>query len=336
LLRSNRFQITLASSVFALVAFSALALAQNAPNVECKKTETQAECHTRLKCKANEELEDCQKRLLKCTAGEKLDDCKKRVGAGNQGNAGQRNDNQGGNRDDNRGGGDDRGREGGGDDRGREDNRGDDRGRDDNRGDDRGRDRGDDRGRDRGDDRGDDRGRGDRRGSRGRGRGGGGGGGAGSFEANKTFGLGLELGEPTGLNGKLFLSRAGALDFGLGYIYDHYYYGRGRGLHLYADYLWHPISLVHAEAFELPLYIGVGGRFWDFDYCVNRVCTYQGSAIGVRVPVGIAFDFNNVPLDIFIQLVPVLDFLRGDYYNRYGDRAHFGIDLSIGIRFWFK
>jgi hypothetical protein len=37
-----------------VVALSTVAYAQ--PNVECKATETQAECHTRLKCKADEEL----------------------------------------------------------------------------------------------------------------------------------------------------------------------------------------------------------------------------------------------------------------------------------------
>jgi len=43
-----------------------------------------------------------------------------------------------------------------------------------------------------------------------------------------------------------------------------------------------------------------------------------------------------MPLDIFIQLVPVVDFIRGAYYDRFGDRTHFGIDLSAGIRYWFK
>src|SRR4051812_39029280 len=69
------------------------------------------------------------------------------------------------------------------------------------------------------------------------------------FEANKTFGLGLELGEPSGINGKYFLSGSNAIDFGLGYIYRHYY--AGDGLNLYADYLWHPVVLTSAEAFEL-------------------------------------------------------------------------------------
>ncbi len=92
------------------------------------------------------------------------------------------------------------------------------------------------------------------------------------FDANKTFGLGLELGEPTGITGKLFLKSDQALDFGLGDIYHHYY--GGDGLHLYADYLWHPTVLTSAEAFELPFYVGVGGRVWFFDYdCAGRTCS---------------------------------------------------------------
>ena len=112
-----------------------------------------------------------------------------------------------------------------------------------------------------------------------------------------------------------------------------------RNARLIADdrrYLWHPFTLVSADAFELPFFIGVGGRFWDFDYCDNRVCGYGGSAFGVRVPLGIAFDFNDVPLDIALNIVPVLDFISGDYYDRYDNRTHFGIDVSIAIRYWFK
>ena len=293
-------------SAFALVVLSAVAAAQPVPaDLQCRSTETQAECHARLKCKADEEIQTCQKRLAAT---------------------------RGGNDRGNDRGGDDRG-----DDRGRNDRGGDDRGND-RGGDDRGNDRGrDDRGSDRGGDRGGDdgarsqrRGRGDRGGRGGRGRRGG----DRDFEANKIFGLGLELGEPTGLTGKYFVSESGAIDFGVGWIYRHYYYGDG--LHLYGDYLWHPLSLTSADAFELPFYVGIGLRYWRFDYCDNRVCEFEGSAIGVRVPLGIAFDFNNAPLDIFIQVVPVLDFVDGDYYDRYDDRTHLGVDLSLGIRYWFK
>jgi hypothetical protein len=154
-----------------------------------------------------------------------------------------------------------------------------------------------------------------------------------SFEANKTFGLGLELGAPSGITGKLFLSDSGALQFGLGAIYGHYY--GGDGLHLYVDYVMHPIVLASTDAFELPFYVGVGGRFWDFDYCrAARDCGYGGTVFGVRVPLGLAFDFNRVPLDIFIQLVPTIDFYRG---YRYRDRSVWiDFDLSLGVRYWFN
>jgi hypothetical protein len=303
-----------AMSVCAVVALSGLAVAQNRPSdLECKTTETQAECHARLKCKPDEELDSCQKRLLKCRANEELGACKKRVDAepAKEGSAGRRDD---------------------ADNNGRRDADQGDRDRDADR--DGRRDR-DDADREHGDRSGDDgrRQRGQRQGDNG-GRRRGGGGGSHGFQANKTFGLGLELGEPTGLNGKYFVSESGALDFGIGWIYSHYYYGDG--IHLYADYLWHPTSLVSASAFELPFYIGVGLRYWDFDYCDRNVCTFGGSAIGVRVPIGISFDFNHVPLDIFLQLVPVLDIVRGDYYDRFNDREHFGVDLSAGFRYWFK
>ena len=42
------------------------------------------------------------------------------------------------------------------------------------------------------------------------------------------------------------------------------------------------------------------------------------------------------PIDVFLQLVPVLDFIQDDYYDRYDDRTHFGIDGSVGIRYWFN
>lgn len=151
------------------------------------------------------------------------------------------------------------------------------------------------------------------------------------FDANKTFGLGLELGEPTGITGKYFLQSDRALDFGLGEIYNYYDY---RGLHLYMDYLWHPVSLASTDAFELPLYIGLGGRFWDFQD--RRTPAYvNGYALGFRVPVGISIDFNNLPLDIFFQVVPTADL----YFNtpsNYDRSFYIVIDGSIGIRYWFN
>lgn len=149
-----------------------------------------------------------------------------------------------------------------------------------------------------------------------------------SFEANKTFGLGLELGAPTGLNAKYFLAADRALDFGVGDIYN---YASRYGLHIYADYLWHPVSLASTESFELPFYVGVGGRIWDFEDRGPAIHD-DAFAIGLRVPVGLSLDFNNVPLDIFLQLVPTLDFFSG--YAAHD--IYIDLDVSVGIRYWFN
>jgi hypothetical protein len=144
-----------------------------------------------------------------------------------------------------------------------------------------------------------------------------------AFEANKTFGLGLMLGAPTGLSGKYFLSSSNALDFGVGAI--GYYRGRD-GLHLHMDYLWHPVSLASTPDFELPLYFGIGGRFFDFDDAND-----QAYAFGVRAPLGIAFDFTNTPLDVFLELALVVDFFSG-----YRDNVGAELDGAVGIRYYFR
>ncbi|HET7505849.1 MAG TPA: DUF3996 domain-containing protein [Kofleriaceae bacterium] len=149
------------------------------------------------------------------------------------------------------------------------------------------------------------------------------------FEANKTFGLGLELGAPTGVTGKYFLAADRAIDFGVGDIYN--YFDRS-GLHIYMDYLWHPVSLASSADFELPLYIGVGGRFWNFSRRFDNAPDDNAYAFGIRVPVGVSFDFNNIPIDVFVQLVPVLDF----FANYAAHSIYLDLDASIGVRYWFN
>ena len=55
------------------------------------------------------------------------------------------------------------------------------------------------------------------------------------------------------------------------------------------------------------------------------------TALGVRVPIGIAFDFNNVPLDIFVEGALVVDTFL-DYDGDY-NRADFNV--AVGFRYWF-
>jgi hypothetical protein len=48
--------------------------------------------------------------------------------------------------------------------------------------------------------------------------------------------------------------------------------------------------------------------------------------VGVRVPVGLSYIFDDAPVDIFVEIAPTIDFVpdvRGE------------ITGGIGIRFWF-
>jgi hypothetical protein len=149
-----------------------------------------------------------------------------------------------------------------------------------------------------------------------------------AFEANKTFGIGVEGPQPFGFNGKWFFNSTQAIDFGVG---DDFVLGSRAGFHVYGDLLFHPLSLVSAPAFELPFYVGVGGRIWTFRDS-DRVGPNDATAFGFRVPLGVSFDFNNIPLDAFVQVVPTLDFFSGHPAHD----VFVDFDVSVGARYWFN
>ena len=128
--------------------------------------------------------------------------------------------------------------------------------------------------------------------------------------AQKNFGIGIILGEPTGLSAKLYTGHANAFDFAAAWSFK----GDGHLL-LQADYVWHS-SLTRASSGELALYYGIGGRI-----------IFQSDArIGARIPVGLDYQFTTAPIDIFLELVPILDLAPSTNFNLGG---------GIGVRFWF-
>ena len=160
----------------------------------------------------------------------------------------------------------------------------------------------------------------------------GGGGSSGGSSGGGPFALGLILGEPTGLSGKLFLgSGKHALDFGLGFGSGYY---DDNGFRFHMDYLWHPAVLAKNPTFVMPFYVGVGGVFGTFHH--NN---YQDhNLFGPRVPIGLDMYFRGAPVDIFFELAFVMNLAnRADYCNRAGyycdNRAW--LEGAIGVRYAF-
>lgn len=142
------------------------------------------------------------------------------------------------------------------------------------------------------------------------------------------FGLGLIIGSPTGLSLKYYLGESGhAIDAAVGQAV-----ASDRGIHVHADYLWHPGILASEDAFDLVWYVGIGVRLLDHDRGNRGEDDFH---IGPRAPIGILFDFNEVPLDVFLELALILDFRSGE--DGRDDHDEFGFDLNagIGVRYYF-
>lgn len=134
------------------------------------------------------------------------------------------------------------------------------------------------------------------------------------YPGEKRLGVGVIVGEPTGASVKYWLNDTLAVDGAAGWsFHDH------SDFMIQGDLLWHDFELLPVSRGRLPVYVGAGGqtRFRNDHY---------GNQVGLRVPVGVSYMFDNAPVDIFAEVAPVLDVapsLRGE------------ITGGIGIRYWF-
>ena len=126
------------------------------------------------------------------------------------------------------------------------------------------------------------------------------------------IGLGLIVGEPTGISGKLWTSSTSAFDAALAWSFVD-----ENAFQIHADYLFHNIRLITIPDGKLPFYYGIGAR----------LKTSNDIKLGVRVPLGLAYLFQNVPIDIFVEVVPILDLIP---------KTDFQINAALGARYFFN
>lgn len=129
---------------------------------------------------------------------------------------------------------------------------------------------------------------------------------------DKGFGVGIVVGEPTGLSGKYWVSSQNAIDAGLAWSFRHSGF-----LHLHADYLWHFPDAIQSNQ-RFPLYAGIGGRI---GFAKND------AVLGVRVVGGIAWWPKDTPIDVFLELSPIIDLAPASEFNMNG---------GFGVRYFFN
>jgi hypothetical protein len=128
------------------------------------------------------------------------------------------------------------------------------------------------------------------------------------------LGLGIMFGEPTGISFKGWISERSAIDGGLGWSFVN-----DGSVHIHADYLYHFYNVFNTP--RLPLYLGVGGRIKLKNNEHNT-----DMRLGVRIPFGISYQFNEVPVDIFLEIAPVLDL---------NPSTKGSVNGAIGVRYYF-
>jgi hypothetical protein len=130
--------------------------------------------------------------------------------------------------------------------------------------------------------------------------------------AQKDMGLGVMLGNPTGLNGKYWLSEKQAVDGGAAWTL-----GKNGSLSLHSDFLLHEKGAFFLnDIHSLDLYYGLGGR----------MAFANDIELGLRVPVGLAHQFVDQPADVFAEIAPILNFVP---------YTGIEINLAVGARYYF-
>jgi hypothetical protein len=144
---------------------------------------------------------------------------------------------------------------------------------------------------------------------------------AGAAEKNQAtvirpglFELGLYLGEPTGLSAKYYLNRMNAIEGITAWAFSQGF------LVVSADYLAHFPDVVKVEAETIPLFVGAGAivRF--------NMGAQPPIELGVRIPLGALYVFRDFPLEISLEVVPVLYLFPDTQFTGMG---------GIGIRYCF-
>jgi hypothetical protein len=135
-----------------------------------------------------------------------------------------------------------------------------------------------------------------------------------------TFGIGIILGEPTGIAAKLYLKDDQALQAGVGFAFI------GDGLHAHVDYVFHPWILQTRDSFVLPVYVGPGVRLFNHEMGRGN----HVFRLGLRAVAGLLFDFKNVPLDAFVEVAGVIEFGFSD-----GDGFGLNLNAAAGARYYF-
>lgn len=137
-------------------------------------------------------------------------------------------------------------------------------------------------------------------------------------KAPSGIGIGVAIGDPTAFTMKFLLSGNSAFDLMIGEDADGF-----DDLQINFDWLYSPLVLGNGPGFTVPFYFGVGGvlEFDDNDF-------NDDVDLGLRLPIGIAFEFQKAPIELFLEAAFEIFFINDD-------NDDLDVDALLGFRYYF-
>jgi len=112
-------------------------------------------------------------------------------------------------------------------------------------------------------------------------------------QARSGSAIGIIIGTPTGLSLKLADNGRTQINTAAGWSF-----GKDNRFYLHVDYIFYKFRVIRTGGGTAPFkpYMGLGGHIRT-----------GSDNIGARLPLGIGYDFRDVPLEMFVELAPVLN-----------------------------
>jgi hypothetical protein len=127
----------------------------------------------------------------------------------------------------------------------------------------------------------------------------------------RSMEIGLMFGEPTGVSYKYYITDVNAIDAGAAVSFI-----PNAVFQLSADFLRHYYHFANVGEGRLPLVYGAG----------LAVQFRENTRFGIRIPVGLTYIMQNLPLALFIDLSPRFDIVPD---------TEVSINAAVGVRYRF-
>lgn len=136
-------------------------------------------------------------------------------------------------------------------------------------------------------------------------------------DASGPLGVGIVLGDPTGVSANYRLSSERSVDAALAWAF-----GSDPGFQIHSDYLWHRANLIRDPKISFDLHYGVGARLMSIrdDKVKDR------TRLGLRLPVGLSTSFEQRALEVFGELALGMNLIPATSAD---------LDFGIGARVYF-